>query len=127
MLRNFISKVIIDKKFKILFNILRPKGVLIMDEKNNKKWLKILVMVILGFVAIVLAFYIAVTIALNQMLNPVYNSKQIDKLIKQQEKNFEKFEYELGEHPFLPKTRPMIVNLIKENDEYKIIVDLKPL
>lgn len=98
-----------------------------MDEDKNKKWLKILGVVILGFVMIVAAFYIAVSLALHQMLDPVYNSKQIEKMIKQQEKNFEKFEFELGEHPFLPKARPMLVNLVKENDEYKVIVDLKPL
>jgi HSP20 family molecular chaperone IbpA len=97
------------------------------EENQNKSWLKILVIVILGFVMIFAAFYIAVTIALHQMLDPVYNSKRIEKLLKQQEKNFEQFEFELGEHPFLPKTRPMLVNLVKENDEYKIIVDLKPL
>lgn len=98
-----------------------------MEENKNKKWLKILGFIILGFVTIFAAFYIAITIALHQMLNPVYNSKQIEKILKQQEKNFERFEYELGEHPFLPKSRPMLVNLVKENDEYKIIVDLKPL
>lgn len=98
-----------------------------MEENQNRSWLKILVIVILGFVMIFAAFYIAVTIALHQMLDPVYNSKRIEKLLKQQEKNFEQFEFELGEHPFLPKTRPMLVNLVKENDEYKIIVDLKPL
>lgn len=98
-----------------------------MEKYKNKKWLKILVFVILGFIAISAAFYVAVSIALHQMLDPVYNSKQIEKIIKQQEKNFERFEYELGEHPFLPTTRPMLVNLVKENSEYKVIVDLKPL
>ena len=98
-----------------------------MDENNSKKWLKILGIVILGFVMISAAFYIAVSIALHQMLDPVYHSKQIEKMLKQQEKNFEQFEFELGEHPFLPKTRPMLVNLVKESDEYKVIVDLKPL
>ena len=94
---------------------------------ENKKWLKILGIILLGLVMIFVLFYTAIIIALHQMLDPVYNSKHIEKLIKQQEKNFEKFEYEMGEHPFLPKTRPMLVNLIKEDSEYKIIVDLKPL
>jgi len=95
--------------------------------EKNKKWLKILAIIIVGFVMMLGAFYIAVSIALHQMLDPVYNSKHIDKIIKQQEKNFEKFEREINEHPFMPKTRPMLVNLVKENNEYKIIVDLKPL
>ena len=98
-----------------------------MEENQNRKWLKILGIIILGFIMIVISFYIAVSIALHRMLDPVYNSRQIEKLLKQQEKNFEQFEFELGEHPFVPKTRPMLVNLVKENDEYKVIVDLKPL
>lgn len=98
-----------------------------MEEGKNKRGLKILGIIILGFVTVFAAFYIAITIALHQLLDPVYNSKQIERLIKQQEKNFEKFEFELGEHPFLPKSRPMLVNLVKENNEYKVIVDLKPL
>lgn len=98
-----------------------------MDDNQNKKWIKILVGVILGLVMIFAVFYIAVMLALHQMLDPVYNSKQIEKMLKQQERNFERFETELGEHPFLPKTRPMLVNLTKENNEYRIIVDLKPL
>lgn len=98
-----------------------------MEENKTSKWLKILGIIILGFVMMFAAFYIAVTIVLHQMLDPAFHSKQIEKLIKQQEKDFERFEFELGEHPFLPKTRPMLVNLVKENDEYRIIVDLKPL
>ena len=98
-----------------------------MDENKGKKWLKIMAIVILGFVIIFGAFYAAITMALHQMLNPVYNSKQIEKILKQQEKNFERFEYEMGEHPFLPKHRPMLVNLVKESNKYKVIVDLKPL
>ncbi len=98
-----------------------------MEENKYQKWLKILAIAIVGFIMVFAAFYIAVTVALHQLLDPVYNSKHIDKIIKQQERNFEQFERELSEHPFLPKTRPMLVNLVKENDEYKIIVDLKPL
>lgn len=94
---------------------------------ENKKWLKITAYIILGFIIMFTAFYIAVSLALHQMLDPLYHSKQIEKIIKQQERDFEKFEFELGEHPFLPKTRPMLVNLIKEDSEYRIIVDLKPL
>lgn len=95
--------------------------------EKSRKWLKILGIIILGFIMVFAAFYLAIAVALHQLLDPVYNANRIEKLLKQQEKNFEKFEYDLGEHPFLPKSRPMLVNLVKENNEYKIIVDLKPL
>ena len=32
-----------------------------------------------------------------------------------------------GENPFEPKLAPMLVNLVKEPGEYKVIVDLKPI
>ena len=31
------------------------------------------------------------------------------------------------DNPFEPKMAPMLVNLVKEPNEYKIVVDLKPL
>ena len=98
-----------------------------MDENKKQKWLKVLIIIVSGFILMFVAFYAAILIAFHQMLNPVYNSKYIDKIIRQQERNFERFEQEISEHPFLPRTRPILVNLVKENDEYKVIVDLKPL
>ena len=33
----------------------------------------------------------------------------------------------LSENPFEPRLRPMLVNLVKESEEYKVVVDLRPL
>ena len=33
----------------------------------------------------------------------------------------------ISDNPFEPKMRPMLVNLVKEPSEYKVIIDLKPL
>ena len=39
----------------------------------------------------------------------------------------EKFDDKMMENPFVPRMSPMLVNLVKEASEYKVIVDLKPL
>ena len=47
--------------------------------------------------------------------------------MQKQQKNFEKMDNRFMENPFEPKMAPMLVNLVKENNEYKVIVDLKPI
>ena len=41
--------------------------------------------------------------------------------------NIQKFDEKMMESPFVPKMSPMLVNLVKEPNEYKVIVDLKSL
>ena len=41
--------------------------------------------------------------------------------------NIQKFDEKMMENPFVPKMSPMLVNLVKEANEYKVIIDLKPL
>ncbi len=51
------------------------------------------------------------------------------KLCVNRKESFQRIEDKMtNENPFeLQKMRPMLVNLVKENNEYKVIVDLKPL
>lgn len=101
-----------------------------MDE-DNKKWLKVLGYIVLGFVIAYISFYAAVIFALHRFFSPDINtqdlSKNFDKMIQKQEKEFRTLEKALGENPFEPKIRPMLVNLVKENGKYLIIVDLKQI
>lgn len=101
-----------------------------MDE-DNKKWLKVLGCIVLGFVIAYLSFYVAVVFALHKFFNPEINpqniSKDFDKMIQRQNKEFRKLEKTFGDNPFEPKIRPMLVNLVKENGKYLIIVDLKQI
>jgi Fe-S-cluster formation regulator IscX/YfhJ len=48
-------------------------------------------------------------------------------MIQKQEKKFNKIEKDFSDNPFEPKMRPRLVNFVKETNEYKVIVDLKPL
>ena len=61
--------------------------------------------------------------------NPTHNFKASDvrkfeKMIQNEQRDFRKLEENMMENPFIPKTRPMIVNLVKENDEYEVLHDV---
>lgn len=94
---------------------------------NKHKWLRIGAIVIITFIIAFLAFYLAMEVMLKRLNDPMYNAKRIEKVLQKQEKDFKRIENRMIENPFEPTMRPMLVNLVKENDEYKIIVDLKPL
>lgn len=98
-----------------------------MLENSPKHWIKILSVALIAFLAIFLAFYIVMEIMLSRMADPIYNMKRIERVIKHQQKDLRKLETKMiSENPFEPKMRPMLVNLVKEPSEYKVIVDLKP-
>ena len=97
------------------------------EERNHHPWLKLLGIILATFLGAFLAFYFAVDMTMNRMMNPDYQIRKMEKMMRHQEKKFHKFEEKMMENPFEPKMAPMLVNLVKESDEYKVIVDLKPL
>lgn len=97
------------------------------EEKRKHHILKFIGIILATFIGAFLAFYLAVDLTLNRMLNPEYQMKKMEKMVQKQERNIQKFEDKILDQPFEPKMAPMLVNLVKESDEYKIIVDLKPL
>lgn len=98
-----------------------------MNEEKKEKLIHLAIIAAVTFITAFLAFYIALVITLNRVTNPLYNARQIDRMLQHQEREFRKFEEQLENHPFLPKYAPMPVNLVKEDNEYKVIVNLKPL
>ena len=98
-----------------------------MEEEKKRNLLKILGIITITFIAAFLAFYAAILITFNKMSNPNREMKNIEKFVEMYNKDFQKIEDKLSEHPFVPKSRPMLVNLVKENNEYNIIIDLKQL
>ena len=96
------------------------------DESKKHHWLRIGAIILVSFIVAFLAFYIAMEMMFRKIADPMYSAKRVEKFIQQQEKDFRKLE-SMSENPFEPKMRPMLVNLVKENNEYKVIVDLKPL
>ncbi len=92
-------------------------------EENKHHLLKVVGVIIATFLGAFLAFYLAVDLTLNRMLNPEYQIKKLEKTMHK----IEKFDDKMMENPFVPRMSPMLVNLVKEASEYKVIVDLKPL
>ena len=94
-----------------------------MPEENKHHLLKVIGVIIATFLGAFLAFYLAVDLTLNRMFNPEYQIRKMEKTIN----NIQKFDERMMENPFVPKMSPMLVNLVKEANEYKVIVDLKLL
>lgn len=94
-----------------------------MPEENKHHLLKVIGVIIATFLGAFLAFYLAVDLTLNQMFNPEYQIRKMEKTMN----HVQKFDERMMESPFVPKMSPMLVNLVKEANEYKVIVDLKPL
>ena len=92
-------------------------------EENKHHLLKVVGVIIATFLGAFLAFYLAVDLTLNRMLNPEYQIKKLEKTMHK----IEKYDDKMMENPFVPRMSPMLVNLVKEASEYKVIVDLKPL
>ena len=92
-------------------------------EERKHHLLKVIGVIIATFIGAFLAFYLAVDLTLNRMLNPEYQIKKLEKTMHK----IEKFDDKMMENPFVPKMSPMLVNLVKEPNMYKVIVDLKPL
>lgn len=98
-----------------------------MEEERKHSWVKIIAIFLATLIGAFLAFYFAADITFHRMLSPEYNLKRMERIMKQQERSFHKIDEKFIENPFEPKMAPMLVNLVKEASEYKIIVDLKPI
>ena len=94
-----------------------------MLEENKHHLLKVIGVIIATFLGAFLAFYLAVDLTLNRMFNPEYQIRKMERTMN----NIQKFDEKMMESPFVPKMSPMLVNLVKEPNEYKVIVDLKSL
>lgn len=97
------------------------------DETNNGHWVKLVVIVLITFLVSYFAFYLALKHHLRNLHSPFYQVERMEKMLDKQERDFEKFTEKNMNSPFEPKMRPMMVNLVKEPNEYKVIVDLHQL
>ncbi|MBE7711201.1 MAG: hypothetical protein E7Z92_03570 [Cyanobacteria bacterium SIG31] len=97
------------------------------EESTKHHWLKVAAIALIVFIATFLAFYIVMEIMYNRITDPNIEIKRFEKMVKQEQKFLRKIDDKFLDSPFEPKMRPMIVNLVRENEEYKIIVDLTTL
>lgn len=98
-----------------------------MNEESKQQWIRIVTIVLITFLVSYLAFYMAIKHHLKNLNNPFYQAERLEKMFEKQAYNFDKYELKKMENPFEPKIRPMMVNLVKESNEYKIIIDLTQL
>ena len=98
-----------------------------MTDEHKESWVKITGIILATLIGAFLAFYVVADLTFTRMTSPAYHMKKMEKLMKKEQKRFERMEKNLGANPFEPRLAPMLVNLVKEPEEYKIIVDLEPL
>ena len=94
------------------------------DETTKNHWLKLGAIALITFIGTFLAFYIVMEIMYHRITDPNLELKKFEKLVRQEQRDFHRYEEKMMDMPFEPKMRPMIVNLVRESSEYKVIVDL---
>ena len=88
-----------------------------MNDEKKFCILKYLGLVWATLIGAFLAFYFAVDITLERMFNPFYRMKHAEKIMN---KEFKHFNHKM-------RHMPSMVHLLKDGDEYKLIVDLRHL
>lgn len=97
------------------------------EESTKHHWLRIGAIALITFIVAFLAFYIVMQIMINRLADPMYNIRKFEQSVAKQEQKILQNEEKLMDNPFEPRMRPMIVNLVRENNKYQVIIDLKPL
>ena len=97
------------------------------EESTKHHWLRITAIALITFIVAFLAFYIVMEIMYHRLTDSRFETKRLERLVQHEQNAMQKYEEKMMEHPFTPKMRPGIVNLVKENNEYKVIIDLSPL
>ena len=97
------------------------------EETTKHHWLRIATIVLMTFIAAFIAFYLVMEIMISRITSPTYQVRHMEKMMAKQEREFAKLAQDGMDNPFEPKMRSRIVNLVKEADEYKVIVDLNAL
>ena len=98
-----------------------------MNEESKQHWIHIGVIALIMFLVSYLAFFITLKHHLKNLNNPFYQAERMEKMLEKQSYDFDKYMLKKMENPFEPKIRPMMVNLVKETNEYKVIIDLTQL
>ena len=98
-----------------------------MNEETKQHWIRLTIIALVLFLVSYLAFYLSLKNHLKNLNNPFYQAQRMEKAFEKQVRDFDKFNEKYLNNPFEPKMRPMIVNLVKEPQEYKVIVDLSAL
>ena len=98
-----------------------------MTEETKHYWLKLGIIALVTFLVSYIAFYVTLKHHFNKIYSPCSQIERMEKMMEKQAYDFDNFMLKKMENPFEPKIRPMMVNLVKELNEYKIIIDLSQI
>ena len=100
-----------------------------MNEENNKQHhyfkhglITFLAALLGGF----LAFYVVIDITLARMLDPVRGMKRAEKMMERQLRDMQKFDNDIFA-PIPMALHHSIITMVREDNNYKFIIDLKQL
>jgi len=96
-----------------------------MNEEVKQNWIKIGVLSLVFFLISYLAFCLSLKHHIKNLNDPFYQVQRMEKMLEKEVNNFDK--YVKMDNPFEPKMRPMFINLVKEANEYRVIIDLNEL
>ena len=102
------------------------------NQKNNKcskkeKCLKFFLIFIGTIIGAFLAFYFAVDMTFKIMLSPEYHMRRADKMIEQMDKQFSRDMRRMDKDIMvIGREMPNPVAISEEDDEYKVVINLKP-
>lgn len=104
-----------------------------MIEENNKLkhcWCKYLGLVLATFTGAFLAFYFVADITVHHMMSPKYRIHKMEQFMKEQERMLGNIDKQVSNDDIIPLLPPRkmlnLIHIVKGDDVYKIIVDLKP-
>lgn len=105
---------------------MKEKGDFMLEEEKRERFKHGLCTFLAALIGGFLAFYVVMDITLARMLNPMYGIKRAEKMLQHQMRDIQKFDNEV----FTPTPMPLhhsIITMLKEDNVYKFVVDLKQL
>lgn len=97
-----------------------------LEEEKKERFKHALTTFLAALIGGFLAFYVVMDITLSRMLNPMRGIKRAEKIMEQQMRDMRKIDNEV----FSPIPMPLhhsIITMVKEDDGYKFVIDLKQL
>ena len=73
------------------------------EEEKKHSWLKAFGIILATLLGAFLAFYFAADMTFHRMLSPEYSYRKMERMMKQQERNFRKFDEKFMDNHFEPK------------------------
>ncbi len=97
-----------------------------LEEENRHTVKHAIITFIAALLGGFLAFYVVMDITLARMFDPMRGFKRAEKMIQKQAREMQRMDNDI----FMPSPMPLhhsLINMVKEDNNYKFIIDLKQL